>query len=186
MVNLTEEQKQEHRVVEEALDILYRIGTRLERDEGVDPEAIEKVLDFLKTFADKCHHGKEEDLLFAALEMKGVSRTTSPLSTLIREHEIARRFILNMDRALQDYKAGDETAGKDILQNSRAYIELLEQHIEKEDELLYPMAEEKLSDERKKELQKAYDRVESDIIGEGVHERYHHMIEDLKEKFSQG
>jgi len=48
------------------------------------------------------------------------------------------------------------------------------------------MAEEKLSDERKKELQKAYDRVESEIIGEGVHERYHHMIEDLKEKFSQG
>ena len=115
-------------MVEQALDILDRIEVRLERDEEVDPQALEKVLDFLKTFADRCHHGKEEDLLFAALDMKGVSRTTSPISTLIREHEIARRFIQNMERALQDYKAGDETAGKDILQNSRAYIELLEQH----------------------------------------------------------
>jgi len=183
MIRLTEEQEQEHRVVEEALKILEGIGARLERDEEVDPGTIEDIVDFLKTFADKCHHGKEEDLLFAALEMKGVSRTTSPLSSLIREHEIARRFIQNIDRSLQDYRRGDTTAKKDILQNSRAYVELLKQHIEKEDELLYPMAEEKLSDKRKEELLAAYDRVEEEIIGEGVHEEYHRMIKDLKEQF---
>jgi hemerythrin-like domain-containing protein len=182
MVELTAEQEEEHRVVEEALSILKGVGRKFERDEDVDPEVIEKVLDFLRTFADRCHHGKEEDLLFAALEMKGVSRTVSPLSTLIREHEIARRYIQNIDRSLRDYKKGDGTARKDILQNLNVYVELLEQHIQKEDELLYPMAEEKLSDERKTELLEAYERVEKEIIGEGVHEKYHHMIEDLKEK----
>ncbi|MFB6290941.1 MAG: hemerythrin domain-containing protein [Candidatus Bipolaricaulia bacterium] len=182
MVDLTTEQEEEHRVVEEALTILKGVGRKFDRDEDVNPEIIEKVLDFLRTFADKCHHGKEEDLLFAALEMKGVSRTASPLSTLIREHEIARRYIQNIDRSLQDYKNGDGTARKDILQNINAYIELLEQHIQKEDELLYPMAEEKLGDEQKNELLDAYDRVEREIVGEGVHEKYHHMIEDLKEK----
>ncbi|MFB6214882.1 MAG: hypothetical protein ABEI54_03340, partial [Candidatus Bipolaricaulia bacterium] len=67
-------------------------------------------------------------------------------------------------------------------QNVNAYIELLEQHIQKEDELLYPMAEDKLPDEQKNELLDAYGRVEREIIGEGVHEKYHQMIEDLKER----
>ncbi|KXA94690.1 hypothetical protein AKJ65_03715 [candidate division MSBL1 archaeon SCGC-AAA259E19] len=180
LVELTEEQKQEHRVIEEALNILDRISGRLENDRNVDPEIIRKTLDFLRTFADKCHHGKEQDLLFAALEIKGMSRKESPIGLLVREHEIARNYIQNMERALKDYKMGDETADKDIVQNACMYIELLRQHIDKEDDLLYPMAEKNLSNTEKKEILDAYDRFESEIIGEGVHERYHQMIEDLK------
>ena len=123
---------------------------------------------------------KEQDLLFTALEMKGMSRRNSPIGLLIREHEIARNYIKNMERALEDYKRGDDTAGKDIAQNASVYIELLHQHINKEDDLLYPMAEKELSDSEKREIADAYERFESEIVGEGVHERYHHMIEDLK------
>lgn len=182
MVKLTEEQKKEHRVIEHALDILERVCERFENDEDVDPKIIEKTIDFLRTFADKCHHGKEQDLLFIALEMEGMSRVNSPIGILRREHDIARRFIWNMDRALGDYKKGDETAKKDILQSAQAYNKLLNQHIDKEDDLLYPIAEKKLSDERKRELLKAYERFEKEVTGKGLHEKYHTMIENLTEQ----
>lgn len=182
MIKLTEDQKQEHRVIEEALDVLGWISGQLEENREVDPEIIRKTLNFLKKFADECHHGKEQDLLFTALEMEGMSRRDSPIGLLMREHEIARNYIRNIERALEDYEVGDDTAGKDIAQNASVYIELLHQHIDKEYNLLYPMAEERLPDGTKKEILDAYERFETEVIGEGVHEKYHQMIEDLKKR----
>ncbi|MFB6216768.1 MAG: hemerythrin domain-containing protein [Candidatus Aenigmatarchaeota archaeon] len=184
-MKLTEVQEEEHRAIEEALDILEKIGNKFEKDEEVDPEDIGDILDFLRTFADECHHGKEQDLLYTALEMKGISRKNSPIGLLTREHEICRNFIWNMERALEDYRGGDRTAKKDILQNAEAYIELLSQHIDKEDQLLYPMAEERIPEEDKEELRDAFDRFEKEVIGEGVHEEYHEKIKGLKEKFNE-
>lgn len=180
--HFTEALKHEHRAVEEALGVLERMAGKLEKGKAVDPELVEKTLDFLRTFADRCHHGKEADLLFPAMEMKGVSRKDSPIGTLIREHEIARNLLRNLELALHDYREGDETAGEDIGQNSEAYVELLRRHIEREDEVLYPMAEERMTQEEQEQLLKAYDRFEHEIVGEGVHERYHHMMEGLKER----
>ncbi len=179
-MEFTEDQKKEHRVIEEALDILEEINKKFENDEEVKSDILGDLIDFFRIFADKCHHGKEQDLLFPALEMTGMSRVNSPIGILLREHEISRSYIQNIDRALQDYEIGDITAKKDILQNSRVYIELLNQHIEKEDSLLYPMAEEKISDDRKIDLLNAYENFEKEVIREGVHEKYHDMIERLK------
>lgn len=182
MIDVTKEQKREHRVIEEALNVLNHVCVRFEKSEEVDPEIIAKTLEFLRIFADKCHHGKEQDLLFPALEMNGVSRKDSIIGRLRREHEIAEKFLWNVERALQDYKGGDTTARKDILQNARAYQELLRQHIDKEDNTLYPLAEKELSEEVKRGLLSAYERFENEVIGEGVHERYHHLIENMKRK----
>jgi hemerythrin-like domain-containing protein len=179
----TEELKEEHKAIKVALSILGNVSKRLKSGEKVDQEDLDSILDFIKTFADTYHHGKEEDLLFVALENVGIPRDKGPIGVMLREHEVGRSYVRNMSEAVGKYKAGEPSYASQFIENAEQYIKLLNQHIDKEDNILYPMADMRLSEEKQHELIEDFEKLESERIGIGRHEKLHELIRHLKNKY---
>ncbi len=176
----TEILKEEHKIIKNMLEILDRICEKLEKNEKVNAEHLEKILDFIKTFADKCHHGKEEDLLFAAMEKVGIPREGGPIGVMLEEHRIGREYVKNMMDGLKEYKNADEDSIPQIVESARSYIGLLKEHIFKEDNILYEIADAHLSEKVQEQLVEEFEKFELEKMGKGIHEKYHHLIEELE------
>ena len=183
MMKPTEQLKEEHQAIKLMLRISEKVCEKLECGEEVNPEHLEQMIEFIRVFADKCHHGKEEDLLFTAMEEAGIPKEGGPIGVMLIEHEKGRDYVRGMCEAVAKYKAGDRKASSAIVENARNYIVLLTQHIDKEDNILYPMADMHLSEERQKELLGEFERVERERIGVGKHEEFHKLLEHLKEVY---
>lgn len=178
----TDQLKEEHRVIEKVLSALDEFAAALERGEAVAPAALEKALDFLNAFADKCHHSKEEQHLFPLLEQSGIPREGGPIGIMLTEHEQGRALVRGMREAVQRYSRGEKAAASEIARNARGYVDLLHHHILKEDHVLYRMAEEALSQEDQDSLEQCFHRVEEEEMGGGAHERYVNMAAELEQE----
>ncbi|MFQ6058999.1 MAG: hemerythrin domain-containing protein [Anaerolineae bacterium] len=176
----TEVLKHEHRAIERMLLVLEGAAQRLEQGEAIAPQIFEDALDFVRTFADACHHGKEEDTLFPFLEVQGIPREGGPIGIMLMEHEQGRQFVRAMAQAVARYEQGDGAAGADIIENARGYVGLLREHILKEDNVLFPMADQVLSVADQQALVARFEEVERERIGEGEHERLEQVLEDLE------
>lgn len=172
--------KEEHRGIELMLSILERMCRKLETKAQVDVTHLEQSIDFFKGFADKCHHMKEENLLFPAMEKAGFSKEAGPIAVMLDEHTLGRQYIAAMTGALSAMKRGDMGASLKFVEAARGYISLLSEHIAKEDNVLFPMAEMHLSNDVQSNLVKEFERVEREEIGEGRHEEYHELLKKLK------
>lgn len=181
----TEILKEEHVVIKVVLDVLEKIVAEIGAKKEPKLEHLEKIVDFIRTFADKCHHGKEQDLLFPAMEEAGIPREGGPIGVMLEEHDIGRNYVRQMASGIEDYKKGDKAALKKIGQNALGYVNLLRQHIDKEDNILYMMADMHLDNDSEKKLLKEFDRVEKSM-GEGIHEKYHHLAEELEREYLGG
>jgi len=88
--------KKEHRAIEKVLNALDDFALKLEKGEKVNAEVLEKSVDFIRTFADRCHHGKEEDRLFQLMARRGFSKNSGPIAVMLQEHELGRSFVKAM------------------------------------------------------------------------------------------
>ncbi len=179
----TEQLKEEHKAIKLTLSILTNVSTKLESGEKVEQEDLGHLLEFIKIFADTCHHGKEEDLLFVAMENVGIPRDRGPIAVMLREHETGRSYVRNMMEAVEKYKAGGSSYSSRFVENAEKYAELLTQHIDKEDNVLYPMADMQLSEEKQYELIEEFEKLEEERIGIGKHEELHELLHHLKDKY---
>jgi hemerythrin-like domain-containing protein len=178
----TENLKEEHRIILHMIKILLVASDKLEKGEAVSPDVFKKAGDFVGVFADRCHHGKEEGELFPALERKGILKHRGPIAVMLMEHELGRLFVKGLNEAVEKYERGDKTAKNAIVENARGYADLLDQHIYKEDNILYPMGDKVLSEADNGELLEKFEGIEKDMIGEGKHEYYLQMIADLEKE----
>ncbi len=153
--------REEHEVILRALALLEHFGKRLEAGEPADRAALAWLREFFSTFADRCHHGKEEQHLFPALERHGIPKERGPLGVMLREHEEGRTFLRSMAQ-------GDD---EQTAQAIRGYASLLRAHIDKENGVLFPLAEQVLTEEEQQGLVGAFEAVEQAVAGPGVHER---------------
>src|SRR5512136_43627 len=134
----TEDLMNEHRVIERMLVIVQRAADRLEDGQAVEADVFTGAVDFFKNFADRCHHGKEEKLLFEKLIERGMSRTEGPIAVMLREHDLGRAYVREIgELSSKGFDAGSKAG---LIENGRAYAKLLHQHIQKEDRVLYPTA----------------------------------------------
>ncbi len=153
--------RHEHEVILRALALFERIGRGLEAGQAVDLKALTWLREFFSTFADRCHHGKEEQHLFPALERYGVPREGGPVGVMLQEHEEGRAFLRAMT-------TGDD---RKVAEAIRGYTALLRAHIDKENEILFPLAEQVLPEEQMEKLGRAFEAVEAAVAGPGVHDR---------------
>jgi len=179
----TEVLTEEHNGIKVMLGILGGMADRLEAGQDVDAAHLEQAVDFLRTFADKCHHGKEEDLLFAEMEKAGIPQQGGPIAVMLAEHTTGREYVKGLAEAVARYGAGDKAAVPAIVQNARNYVALLRAHIDKEDNILYPIADRTLTEEQQERLLECFEDVERERIGPGKHEEYHRMLERLGEGY---
>lgn len=181
ILSATKVLKDEHRIIERALKILELACNRLKKNK-VSPEVFNNLLDFIKFFADKCHHGKEEEVLFPTLEAKGIPKEGGPIGVMLAEHEEGRAYVKNLSEFVKRYYNGDEAAINGIITNALSYINLLTQHIQKEDNILYPMGENFLNDEDHEKLIEKFEEIERERIGFKEHEKYVKLIEKLEKE----
>lgn len=179
----TEELKKEHQAIKLMLDILRAISRRLEAGESADLKDLSEILDFLKVFVDRCHHAKEEQLLFPVLEKAGLSRENGPLGVMLTEHNEGRALVREMDEALNGITRGEERAGLNFARQARAYAKLLASHIEKRDHVLYPLADSQLSQKTRDSLGESFEKIEKEVIGPGRHQEFHRLLERMEAKY---
>jgi len=172
----TEVLKSEHRVIEKVLDGLERLAQAPEKS-SLPKWA--QAIDFARNFADKCHHLKEEQLLFPALERHGIPREGGPIGMMLAEHEEGRGYVRAMAAALESASANPVEALAVLQRKAVAYIRLLREHIEKENEVLFHMADSVLSAEEQKQLVHEFEEHELKEIGSGVHEKYLKIADEL-------
>lgn len=182
-MKVTEQLKAEHNGIKLMLNILDKMCTKLESADMINPKHLDEVLEFIRIFIDKCHHTKEEELLFPALERAGIPKEKGPIGVMLLEHSKGREYIKALGEAIDEYKRGSETAALKIIENAKGYIRILLAHIDKEDNVLYPMADARLSEKIQNEMADEFERIELERIGAGKHEEFHKTLIDLKKVY---
>lgn len=167
----------EHDAILNMLKILEEVCLRLDNGERVEETDLENIVEFFKVFADKCHHGKEEDILFPAMEEYGIPNEGGPISVMLAEHVMGRDNVKGMSNSIVDYKEGKDTAPIEFVLFARNYIQLLTAHIDKENNVLFKMADSQIPEERQQSLLVDFEKAEEEKIGAGVHERFHKLLE---------
>jgi len=182
-MNPTEVLSSEHRVIEIVLNSLECIAGEALNGGHLDREAAEQAVDIIRNFADKCHHGKEEDLLFKTLVEKGMPQEGGPVGQMLIEHEQGRAFVRGMSENIAAAAEGETAAVRRFAENAGGYVQLLRAHILKEDRVLFPMADRLLSDDDQHKLSESFERVESEHMGVGTHARYLDLAAKLAKKY---
>jgi hemerythrin-like domain-containing protein len=172
----------EHRVIERMLATLEAGAARLEAGQPIRPGFFIQATDFVKGFADGCHHRKEEGVLFAAMVDAGLPREVGPVAVMLAEHEEGRAYTRGLRVAAQRLDAGDATARAEVIGNARGYAGLLRQHIQKEDGILFPMADQVIPRAAHGQVLDGFEHVEHEETGEGVHEKYLALADALEQE----
>lgn len=176
----TEQLKEEHQGIKLMLRILKKAAEKMHGGTAVPHEHLGQMAEFFRVFVDRCHHAKEEELLFPAMREARISGAEGPIRVLADEHERGRGLAGAFADAVARCGAGDHRAPAKIVAEARAYRDLLIAHIEKEDTVLYPMADEGLSGETQEALLDGFERIEEERIGAGTHERFHGVLRHLQ------
>jgi hemerythrin-like domain-containing protein len=181
MNQATDVLRQEHDAILRMLETTEETTRQLAAGTRVEPRVLDGLLEFFRLFADRCHHGKEEDLLFPLLEKKGLPRYGGPIGVMLVEHDQGRALVQQMAAAAEDYKAGRADAASRWAIAARGYVPLLRQHIAKENDVLFVMAERLLSADEQAQLAAEFERVEQEKLGAGTHARLHALMEELSQ-----
>jgi hemerythrin-like domain-containing protein len=175
--------KHEHRIIERALRALDGVCSRFEAGESVPVPALLEIIDFITTFADRYHHGKEETLLFPALERRGITREGGPLGMMEYEHQVERELTADLVQAITLYQEGNAEAVQRFVEASQSYLRLLVSHIEKEDSVLFRIGDELLDDEEKVALAASFRQVDSALGGRTLAD-FEQLASRMEEKWA--
>lgn len=179
-MTVIKELKNEHEAVLLTIRILDQITTRLKSGQTVELRHLDQILEFLAVFVDKCHHSKEEKVLFPAMEDAGIPREGGPIAAMLYEHEQGRSFVQGLRSGVEGYRVGKESSVTEIIENAQKYGQLLTSHIDKENNVLYVMAERVLSADKMAEMEDAFTRIEEIEVGPNKHEEFHATLHALK------
>lgn len=169
----------EHRVIERVLDAMETAADRLEQGEALRPGFFTDCATFATGFADGCHHQKEEGVLFPAMAAVGVPTEGGPLGVMLREHEQGRAYIRGLRESAAALGAGNASAREALVSYARGYVDLLRAHIAKEDNILFPMADQVIPTAEQAQIMADFDRVEHEEAGPGVHAKYLDLADRL-------
>lgn len=163
----------EHLDILKVIKALEKETAQLAASRKINSDFFWKILDFIKNYADGFHHAKEEKILFQEFCNHEAQMHCNPIEQMLVEHDLGRKYVKQLEAGLAADLAGEVIAG------AQGYADLLKQHIFKEDNILYPMAEEGLSAEVKAEIlnkfnQLAKTKYNAEFIG-----RYGKLIEEL-------
>lgn len=177
--------EEDHANINRALGVIRSICLQLMQGGEVPDEDFREIIEFVREYADKHHHGKEEKFLFPVM-VKKLGPVGEKLVTngMLVEHDLGRADVLSLETALNEYKKNPRLELKlDILSYAMAYAHLLQLHIEKENSVVYPFAERGLSEEDFKDINEKSQAFEDEQTAKGVQKRYLDILEKLEKKY---
>ena len=144
--DITQTLVEEHRLILRVIALLEQNAPRTAQGAYCNWQFYLDGVDFIRNYADRFHHAKEEDVLFEALVTSGMPREHSPIAAMLMEHDQGRAYVKAMEAAIREALSGKAGYEQIIAENALAYAELLREHIAKEDSILYPLAERVIPD----------------------------------------
>lgn len=157
---------EEHKLILRMISLLERNARRTATGEYRNWQFFLDGVDFIRNYADRFHHAKEEDVLFEAMIKNGMPRENSPIAAMLMEHDQGRAYVKAMENAAKAALAGESGQEGIIAENALAYTELLREHISKEDDILYPLAERVIPEAMRDDIVAGYTRAEKSVAGE--------------------
>lgn len=148
----TEILSDEHKNILKMIDKIEDECNDIEQKEEMNKEFFKSVVDFIRNYADKLHHAKEEDILFKKFDECN-EMGCNPIQQMLYEHDLGRNFVKGIEEGI------NEDNKKKIIENARDYCNLLKDHIFKEDNVLYPMAEEAIDEKTKEKMIKKFKEI---------------------------
>ncbi len=177
---------EEHQVIEGLLASLENAAGQAARGGSIRPGFFIEAADFIKGFTDGCHHRKEEGVLFPALVEAGVPARGGPVEMMLAEHQRGRELTRQLRAAAERWAGGDPSARQAVVDSALGYVKLLRGHIYKENNVLFPLAERLLPPGRQAEVGEAFEHVEHEETGAGIHEKYLGMAAALAKEIGAG
>jgi hemerythrin-like domain-containing protein len=171
--------KNEHRVIESALEAIEATVSRRQAD-PFPRDFFAQATEFITGYADQWHHGKEEDRLFPMLQQCGIPRDAGPIGCMLDDHEARRAHVRAICESLDAAERGDPKAVSAVYDEAVAYCRLLRDHIYKEDNVLFEMGRQVLCGADVDALRREFDEAERTRGGEASAERYLALAAQLR------
>ncbi len=167
----------EHRLIERMLLVIKAVLAKTELKHEIDPVCVDTAVDFIRVYADRTHHGKEEDILFQKMKNKPLSdEDQRVMNELIEDHRFARQTTAALVTANTRYRNGDNEALTDITGKLNTLIEFYPKHIQKEDKMFFPSSRVYFTDEEDRVMLEEYWEFDRKMI----HEKYGSLVEELQ------
>ncbi len=171
----------EHTFIKRMLTVMRKMCLKILNNEDIDYNNFHKAIDFVRNFADKHHHSKEEDILFKrVMEEMDNNGAKNSITGMFIEHDSGRLFIQNLENAVKKVETGNMDARVDVIANAIAYTDLLHRHIDKEDKVIYVFAEKNLSAEGKDIIEKRSEEIEKSANEKQIQKKYINLLEELE------
>jgi hemerythrin-like domain-containing protein len=178
--------KDEHRLIERVLDSLdLFVESQLANPQEATQRDLLGFVEFIRSYADRIHHGKEEDILFERMVAGGYPRSSGPLAVMYHEHELGREFVRELDELGKHTGPWADGERRRLAAAGRGYTSLLRGHILKEDNVLYPMAESGLDSEAWSLIAERFDEFELGEKNSGEKARLASLAEQLMAKYEK-
>ena len=169
----------EHRLIERMIALIREALSQIEATEIADPLFIDTAVDFIRTYADRTHHGKEEDILFRDLEARGLSDADRRvMNELVEEHVFGRKTTRELVEANIRYRNGDKSALRVIAEKLKALVDFYPKHIAKEDKVFFPAARAYFTGEEEQAMLAEFYEFDRKMI----HEKYRGVVAALEGK----
>jgi len=178
--NVTRVLSDEHQLILRMIALVEKNTALMEQGKFRDWQFFLDAVDFIRNYADRFHHAKEEDVLFVALVKNGMPEKQSPIEAMHMEHDQGRAFVCAFETAAEKALAGETGQIPVIAENAKGYAELLRGHIDKEDSILYPLAERVLPEDVRGRMLSAYENAEAKTPG--LEEKYRRMVEKYEQQ----
>ncbi len=167
----------EHRLIEQVIEILRVNMERENRSRILEANFIDATVDFIKTYADRTHHGKEEEILFRELKNKQLGEDDSRImAELTHDHVLTRSIVKGLAEARDGYISGSAEGGTAIREGFARLVQIYPGHIRKEDKVFFPSAMKYLNAEEQDKMledMRAFDR-------QMIHEKYRLVVDALR------
>lgn len=175
----------EHKYIKRMLKVIRKACYGILKGKEVNYDDFAQMIDFVRSYADAHHHGKEEKMLFNRM----IDEIGSAAEKLVRfgmlvEHDLGRLHMRELEEALQKVKDGDDEAKIDVIANAVSYTHLLNRHIDKEDTLVYPLAERELNETTLSTINAECETFEKDMEEKEVQQKYIKLLEELERKYA--
>ncbi|NLX62445.1 MAG: hemerythrin domain-containing protein [Tissierellia bacterium] len=175
----------EHENVTRMVKVMRKYSYAVLQGADIDYKDFYKIIDFIRNYTDGYHHAKEEDILFKRMgEELPKLADNGAITGMLIEHDMARLYVSNLEKALEEYEKGNDEARLDIIANTICYGDLLTRHVDKENNVIYKFAERMLSDEVKKEIDRKSEEVDNKASKDKIQEKYLKLLDELENKIN--
>jgi len=177
----TEELIYEHKAITSMLSVMNTISNNIKEKKVFYTNDVEKIIDFLSIYVEKCHRNKEENVFYPTLLLS--KYPPEGVGEMINEHKLAKGCLNEIACCVENFKLGSTFSGEMIADCMANYVQLIEDHIQKEENDYFPLANKVLSKDAQTEISKQFKLINDEFVGQDIQTRYDELLKSLESKY---